>query len=64
MIARPDPSPPAISGSGVPTREGMGQIIKSVQMLGQFPGRKIAFEEVADDRIAREVAKELGYKIQ
>ena len=52
-----------ISGNGVPTREGIEQIIKSVQLLGQFPGRKIAFEEVADARIAREVAKELGYKV-
>ena len=51
------------SGSGVPTREGMEQIVKSLQMLGQFAGRKIAFEEIADARIAREVAKELGYKI-
>jgi hypothetical protein len=50
------------SGSGVPTREGMEQIIRSLQLLGQFTGRKIAFEEVADARIAREVAKELGYK--
>jgi ABC-type nitrate/sulfonate/bicarbonate transport system substrate-binding protein len=51
------------SGSGVPSREGMEQIIKSLQMLGQFTGKKIAFEEVADPRIAREVAKELGYKV-
>ena len=51
------------SGSGVPTREGMEQIVKSLQMLGQFAGRKIAFEEIADARLAREVAKELGYKI-
>jgi NitT/TauT family transport system substrate-binding protein len=50
------------SGNGVPTREGMEQIVKSLQMLGQFAGRKVAFEEVADARIAREVAKELGYK--
>ena len=52
-----------VSGNGVPTREGIDQIIKSVQLLGQFPGRKIAFEEIADARIAREVAKELGYKV-
>ncbi|MBI2534677.1 MAG: ABC transporter substrate-binding protein [Deltaproteobacteria bacterium] len=51
------------SGSGVPTREGMEQIVKSLQMLGQFAGRKIAFEEIADARIAREIARELGYKI-
>ena len=50
-------------GSGVPTREGMERIVKSLQMLGQFTGRKIAFEDVADARVAREVAKELGYKV-
>jgi ABC-type nitrate/sulfonate/bicarbonate transport system substrate-binding protein len=53
-----------ISVTGVPSREGIEQIIKSVQSLGQFTGRKIAFEEVADDRIAKQVAKELGYKVQ
>src|ERR1043166_3698453 len=52
-----------VSGNGIPTREGIDQIVKSLQLLGQFAGRKIAFEEVADARIAREVAKELGYKI-
>ncbi len=53
-----------INGSGVPSREGIEQIIRSLQLLGQFPGRKVAFEEVADARIAREVAKELGYKVE
>ena len=52
-----------VSGSGVPSREGIDQIMKSLQMAGQFSDRKVAFEEVADDRIAKEVAKELGYKI-
>jgi ABC-type nitrate/sulfonate/bicarbonate transport system substrate-binding protein len=50
------------AGSGVPSREGMEQIVKSLQMLNQFTGKKIALEEIADPRIAREVAKELGYK--
>jgi hypothetical protein len=53
----------AAAGHGVPSREGMEQIVKSLQMLGQFTGKKIAFEEIADARIAREVAKELGYRI-
>jgi NitT/TauT family transport system substrate-binding protein len=53
-----------VSGNGVPSREGIEQIVKSLQLLGQFGGRKIAFEDVADARIAREVAKELGYKIE
>ena len=51
------------SGNGVPSREGMEQIVKSLQMLGQFAGKKIAFEEITDTRVAREVAKELGYKV-
>ncbi len=50
------------SGNGVPSREGMEQIVKSLQLLGQFTGKKISFEEITDARIAREVAKELGYK--
>ncbi len=52
------------AGNGIPSREGMEQIVKSLQMLGQFTGKKIAFEEIADTRIAREVAKELGYKVE
>jgi ABC-type nitrate/sulfonate/bicarbonate transport system substrate-binding protein len=52
-----------VSGNGVPTRDGIDQIVKSLQMAGQFTDRKVTFEEVADDRIAKEVAKELGYKI-
>jgi NitT/TauT family transport system substrate-binding protein len=52
------------SGNGVPTREGMEQIVKSLQLLGQFTGKKIAFEEITDTRIAREVAKELSYKVE
>ena len=51
------------AGNGVPSREGMEQIVKSLQLLGQFAGRKIAFEEITDARIARDVAKELGYKV-
>ena len=52
------------AGNGIPSREGMEQIVKSLQMLGQFTGKKIAFEEIADTRIARDVAKELGYKVE
>ena len=44
--------------------DGIEQIVKSLQLLGQFVGRKVGFEEVADARIAKEVAKELGYKIE
>lgn len=52
-----------VSGNGVPTHEGMDQIVKSLQVSGQFADRKVAFEEIADDRTAKEVARELGYKI-
>jgi ABC-type nitrate/sulfonate/bicarbonate transport system substrate-binding protein len=52
------------AGNGVPSREGMEQIVKSLQLLGQFAGKKITFEEIADPRIAREVARELGNKIE
>ena len=52
-----------VSGSGVPTREGMDLIMKSLQAAGQFTDRKVAFDEIADDRIAKEVARELGYKL-
>ena len=52
-----------VSGNGVPTHEGIDQIVKSLQAAGQFVDRKVAFEEVADDRIAKEVARELGYKV-
>jgi len=52
-----------VSGNGVPTHEGMDQIVKSLQAAGQFMDRKVAFDEIADDRIAKEVTKELGYKV-
>jgi NitT/TauT family transport system substrate-binding protein len=52
-----------VSGNGVPTHEGMDLIMKSLQAAGQFTDRKVAFEEIADDRIAKEVARELGYKL-
>lgn len=52
------------ANTGVPTRAGMARIVEAIQMLGQFTDRKIAFEEIADDGIAKEVARELGYKVQ
>lgn len=51
-----------VSGNGVPTREGINKIVRSLQLLGQLGDRKVTFEEVADDRIAKEVARELGYR--
>jgi ABC-type nitrate/sulfonate/bicarbonate transport system substrate-binding protein len=52
-----------LSPSGIPTRVGMEILVKSVQAQGRHVGRKVAFEEIAEDRLATEVAKELGYKI-
>jgi ABC-type nitrate/sulfonate/bicarbonate transport system substrate-binding protein len=52
-----------LSPTGIPTRIGMDILVKSVQAQGRHVGRKVAFEEIADDRLATEVAKELGYKI-
>ncbi len=51
-----------VSGNGVPTREGISKIVKALRLLDQLGDKKVAFEEVADDRIAKEVAEELGYK--
>ena len=52
-----------LSPTGIPTRVGMDILVKSVQAQGRHVGRKVAFEEIADDRLATEVAKELGYKV-
>src|SRR5258706_7709015 len=52
-----------LSPSGIPTRVGMDILVKSVQSQGRFVDRKVAFTEIADDRLATEVAKEMGYKI-
>lgn len=53
----------AWAGNGVPTRTGMENIVKGIQSQGRFADRKVTFEEIADTRIARDVAKELGSKI-
>ena len=50
--------------TGVPTPEGIENIIKALRSEGRFKDRNVSFEEVADPRLAIEVAKELGYKIQ
>jgi ABC-type nitrate/sulfonate/bicarbonate transport system substrate-binding protein len=52
-----------LSQSGIPSRTGMEILVKSVQSQGRHVDRKVAFYEIADDRLATEVAKELGYKI-
>ena len=53
-----------LSVDGVPSRTGMDNLVKSIQAQGRFVDKKPAFSDVADDRLAKEVAKELGYKIQ
>ena len=49
--------------TGIPTAEGMGNIIKALRSEGRFKDRNVSFEEVADPRLAIEVAKGLGYKV-
>lgn len=53
-----------LSPDGIPSRAGMENLVKSIQAQGRFVDKKPAFAELADDRLAREVAKELGYKVQ
>jgi ABC-type nitrate/sulfonate/bicarbonate transport system substrate-binding protein len=53
-----------LNPTGVPNRAGIDNLVRSLQAQGRFTARKIAFNEVADERLATEVAKELGYKLQ
>lgn len=53
----------SFNDTGIPTREGIGTIIRAIKSEGRFADRTIAFEEVAEPRFAIEVAKELGYKV-
>ena len=53
----------SFNDTGIPTPEGIGNIIKAIKAEGRFAERNVAFEEVADPRFAIEVAKELGYKV-
>ena len=52
-----------LNPTGVPNRAGMDNLVRSLQAQGRFTDRKVAFNEVADERLATEVAKELGYKL-
>ena len=49
--------------TGIPTPEGMANIVKAIKAEGRFTDRTVSFEEVAEPRFAIEVAKELGYKL-
>jgi ABC-type nitrate/sulfonate/bicarbonate transport system substrate-binding protein len=53
----------SFNDTGIPSPEGIGNIIRAIKAEGRFADRNIAFEEVADPRFAIEVAKELGYKV-
>jgi len=52
-----------LSPTGIPNRAGMDNLVRSLQSQGRFTDRKISFTDLADDRCAIEVAKEMGYKI-
>jgi ABC-type nitrate/sulfonate/bicarbonate transport system substrate-binding protein len=52
-----------LNPTGIPNRAGIDNLVRSLQTQGRFTDRKVAFGEVADDRPATEVAKELGYKL-
>lgn len=52
-----------LSPSGVPTRVGMDILVKSVQSQGRHLDKKPVFTDIADDRLATEVAREMGYKV-
>lgn len=52
-----------LNPTGVPNRAGIDNLVRSLQTQGRFTDRKVAFTDVADDRLASEVAKELGYKL-
>jgi len=53
-----------LSPTGIPSRTGMEILVKAIQSQGRFVDRKVSFNDIADDRLATEVAKELGYKMQ
>lgn len=53
-----------LNPTGIPNQAGMNNLVRSLQAQGRFTDRKVGFNEVADDRPATEVAKELRYKLQ
>jgi ABC-type nitrate/sulfonate/bicarbonate transport system substrate-binding protein len=52
-----------LSPTGIPSRLGMETLVKAVQAQGRHVDRQVSFSEIADDRLATEVAKDLGYKL-
>jgi len=53
----------SFNDTGIPTRQGMDNIIKAIKAEGRFTDRNITFEEIAGPKFSIEVAKELGYKV-
>ena len=53
----------SFNDTGIPTREGMSNIVKAIRGEGRFADRNITFEEIAEPKFAIEVAKELGHKV-
>ena len=51
----------SLSKDGIPTRKGMQTIVTALQSMGRYTNRKVAFEDIANAKLAREVVKELGY---
>jgi ABC-type nitrate/sulfonate/bicarbonate transport system substrate-binding protein len=52
-----------LNPTGIPNRAGMDNLVRSLQAQGRFTDRRVALGDVADERLATEVAKELGYKV-
>ncbi len=53
----------SLSVDGIPMRQAMENLVRSVKSQARFAERKVAFEDVADDSLAKQVARELGYKV-
>jgi len=53
----------AWTGTGVPTRSGIENIVKGIQSQGRFADKKISFEDLADPRFAIQVAREFGHRV-
>ena len=52
-----------LSPTGIPSLTGMDILVRAIQSQGRHTDRKVSFTDIADARLATEVAKEMGYKI-
>ena len=39
-----------------------GELVKAIQSQGRFADRKVNFTDIADDRLATEMVREMGHK--